>query len=165
MIRILDNESLTPIFESSSPMRVDVKPTKKATRHTVETGATRSDHVIDNLLEITIDLVLTENAQQEYNQISQYFDNRDLVAVQTGMGVFINMLIEDISHSESAQVFEGAMLPMRLVEWREIKPEYGELKQEQVKRPQHSSTAERGRQSGTEVESERGKSVLYGIFN
>ena len=49
---------------------------------------------------------------------------------------------------------------MHLTEWREVKPEYGELKQEQVKDNKHSDTQKTGRQQGTEVTNtqEKGKS-------
>lgn len=168
MIRIMNNDGAQAIFEDAAIIRVDVKREKQATRFAVETGAVRSDHVIDKLTEISVDLVLaTENARAAYDEIAQMFAEHQLVTIQTEMNVWPDMLIEAMPHSESAQIFMGATVQLRFVEWREVEPEYGELKQgKQAKNANQSSEQKRGKQKGsaaatTEPEKQRGSSLLY----
>lgn len=162
MIRILDNDNLSPIFESASPMRVDVKDEKRATRNTVETGATRSDHVVDALLEVGIDFILTDSgAREQFDQIREYYEDHRLVTIQCRMGAYVNMLIEAMPHTETASILNGVSVPVRFVEWNEIAPEYGQLRQDRVANPEWAGSQQRGRQTGSETDDSRGGSILY----
>lgn len=164
-IRILDNETLKVIFESANVMRLDIDNEKKATRFEVESGAVRSDHVIDSLVEVMIDLVLVgDGAVGDFAALEDYYNNRKLVTVQSRMKVYPNLLVEAMPHTESGDIFDGSIIGMRLVEWKEVVPEYGALRQEQVVNPDHSSTQQRGRQSGietNEAEGQKGRSILH----
>lgn len=163
MIRVLDNDNLQPIFESAAPMRVDVTDEKRATRFAVESGALRSDHVVDNLLELSIDFVLVgDGSRIQFEQIREYYNERRLVAVQCEMGTYVNLLIEAMPHTESASMIGGATVPVRFVEWREVQPEYGTLRQERVANPEHASTQQRGRQTGSETGA---GSILSRVFS
>lgn len=172
MIRILDDESMEPVLESFAPMRIDVMDEKKATRFQVESGSVRSDHVIENPVEIMVDIILTDDdAQSQFDELTRYYSENKLVSVQCNFGTYTSMLIESIPHVEQSAIYKGAALPVRLVEWREVEPEYGALKQEQVANPEHTSTADRGKQpsrnSGTDTESakKRGSSILSRWYN
>ena len=105
MIRIMNNDGAQAIFDEAAIIRVDVKREKQATRFAVETGAIRSDHVIDKLTEISVDLVLaTENARAAYDEIAQMFAEHELVTIQTEMNVWPDMLIEAM-HIAKARKF------------------------------------------------------------
>lgn len=166
-IQVLDGETFEVLFASSNPMRLSVLDEKRATKFKVEDGSERSDHVIDNAIQINIEFILSgDEAREQFQAISQaYFEHR-LVTVQSRMGTYENMLIEAIPHEETRQMYDGAILPVRMTEWRETEPEYGELTQRQVAEPRQSSTVQRGTQTGQEVapnsETERRGSVLSG---
>lgn len=166
-VQILDGETFEVLFSSSNPMRLSVFDEKRITRFPVESGEERSDHVVTNAIEISIEFVLSGfDAREQFKAIRQAFFDHRLVTVQSRMATYEDMLIEAMPHEETRYVYDGAVVPVRLVQWRAIEPEYGELQQEQVANPAQSSTVQRGRQEGQEVpeggETERRGSVLSG---
>ena len=170
IIQFFDNDTKEVIFKSSNITSLDAKLNKQATKYQVEDGTERNNHIIEKAKEIDVSLVLTKADEKEniasFQELLDYFNNNKLVTVQTKMNIYNNMLIEAIPHSESKDIFYGCTISMHLTEWREVKPEYGELKQEQVKDNKHSDTQKTGRQQGTEVtntqEKGKGESILRG---
>jgi hypothetical protein len=140
------------IFSAAYPMRVSVTDTKTATQFQVENGETRSDHVVDNAIEITVDFILIgDDARNQFDNIHQAYKNNTLLSIQTKMKTYDNMLIVGVPHDETFTVYDGASMPVQFQEWREIQPEYGELQQKQVAKPEQSSTAARGKQTGIDA--------------
>ena len=164
IIQFFDNDTKEVIFKSSNITSLDAKLNKQATKYQVEDGTERNNHIVEKAKEIDVSLVLTKVDEKEniasFQELLDYFNNNKLVTVQTKMNIYNNMLIEAIPHTESKDIFYGCTISMHLTEWREVKPEYGELKQEQVKDNKHSDTQKTGRQQGTEVTNtqEKGKS-------
>ena len=164
-VQILDSETFDVLFSSSNPMRLSVFDEKRITRFQVESGEERSDHVVTSAIEINIEFVLAGfDAREQFKAIRQAFLDHRLVTVQSRMATYEDMLIEAMPHEETSVVYDGAVVPVRLVQWRSVEPEYGELQQEQVANPAQSSTVQRGRQEGQEVpaggETERQGSTL-----
>ncbi|HCR4029909.1 TPA: hypothetical protein OOF70_003419, partial [Morganella morganii] len=58
-VKIFDTESFTTLFESVNLVQLNVRDEHKATQFQVESGETRSDHVVINPVEIGMDLILT----------------------------------------------------------------------------------------------------------
>lgn len=163
MIRFFDNDTLEPIFETAAPTLLEVKQEKRATRFAVETGAIRSDHVIDMPLEIPVELQLWgKEAQEGYDALKDYYDRRALVSIETNMDIYMDMLIEAQPHIESSENFLGATVSARFLQWTEIEPEYGELLPRQVKSKEHAST-KKGAGYKEEVP-ERKRSALHKMF-
>lgn len=169
MIRVLDNDTFFPLLVTAHPMRIDVKDEKRATKFPVETGALRSDHVIDELTEISVEfLMIGMLGRLHFEELRMFYESKRLVTVVCDMGVYPDMLIEAMPHTESPSMLSTGAAQLRFVEWREVAPEYGELQQEDVAAPQHASTQQRGRQSGMEpieVESQRGGSIMSRWFS
>lgn len=163
-VQVLDGEGFEVLFESAAPMRLTVRDEKRATRFPVETGGERSDHVVDNAIEIAIEFVVTgHTARQQFQAMRQAYLDRKLVTVQTRMGSYPNMLIEAFPHEETVSISDGAVLPVRFIEWLEIQPEYGELQQNQVADAKQSSTVQRGAQTGSTPSADteqRGSSIM-----
>lgn len=166
-IQVLDNDTFRVLFLSANPMRLSVVDEKTATRFQVENGEERSDHIVNNAVEISIEFVLSDlDAREQFENMRQSYESNRLVTVQTRMRTYSNMLIESFPHEETVAVSTGAVLPVRLVEWREITPEYGALTQARVANPNQSSTVDRGNQRGSDAppETARRGSILYGWF-
>lgn len=165
-VQILDSESFQIIFATAYPMRVTVADNKTATKFQVENGETRSDHVVKNAIELTIDFILIgDDSRNQFDNIHQAYADNKLVSVQTKMKTYENMLIVGVPHDETPAVYDGASMPVQFQEWREIQPEYGELQQKKVAKPAQSSTAPRGKQTGSDAspsEKKRSSSVLGG---
>lgn len=166
-VMILDGDTFEQLFASTSPMRVSVISSRKPTKFQVETGETRSDHVVVGPIEIVIYLnLLSENSRDQYSALMDAAGDNRLVTVQTKMSSFDNMLIELVTLDESSNMLTGAAVPLRLSEWRDVQPEYGELQQDQVAKPEQSSTVKRGKQTGTPAtpEQEKKGSVLFRVL-
>ncbi len=148
-VQIIDGESYAILFENASPMRVYVTDEKTATKFQVENGETRSDHIVNLPIEITIEFILSgDQAKNQFENIKQSYRDNRLVTIQTKMDTYRNMLAVSVPHDETATMYAGAALPVRFQEWREIQPEYGELQQKQVAKKSQSSTVNRGKQTG-----------------
>lgn len=168
LVAILDSESFEQLFTAAQPMRVSVRDTKRATKFEVEDGTTRSDHVVQDQIEISIDLLLQDDdARDGYQQIKQAKNDNRLVIVQTKVDSYESMLITEIPHDETVELGNSISMPMRLVEWRTVTPQYGALPPSKVKNKKQASTSKGGQKQTTEADAptKRKASVLYGVFN
>jgi hypothetical protein len=168
LVCILDNENFQQLFSAASPMRMSVREGKIATKFQVEDGDTRSDHVVVQQTEITIDFIIEDEfARDCYQQIKQAWSDNRLVSVQGKVSSYPNMLILEIPHDESPEYGMGISMPIRLVEWRSVEPQYGALPPQKVKYSKQSSTAKKGQKQTSEADTPtRNKaSVAYRIFN
>lgn len=161
---ILDNDSLQELWVGSDVMRVSVHETSKATRYAVEDGTSRNDHVIQNPTEIEISMILAGEMARLFQLLKQTYLERKLVTVQTKTDVYTDMLVEEIPHEQDAGMTDGVTVDVRLLEWREIAPEYGELTTNKVANPSQSDTVNRGSQATGEASPEKRQSVLRSIF-
>lgn len=168
LVCILDGENFQQLFAAAQPMRMTVREIRRATKFVVEDGSTRSDHVVVEAIEISIDLILQDqDSRNGYEQIRQAWRDNRLVTVQGKVGSYNSMLITDIPHDESPEYGMGIAIPMRLTEWRAVKPEYGTLPPSKVKSKKQASTAKGGQKQTTEASqpTKNRASVAYRIFN
>lgn len=165
-VTILDNENLSVLFDSIHPMRLSVKESKRATKFAVEDGTERSDHIVKELAEITIDVMITDEIRNSFANLRQSFLSNTLVTVQTKVHSYENMLIVEFPHDETIEFGNSIGVFLRFQEWLAVQPEYGELPVRSVANPAQSDTVQRGEVTTTEVTDETKKgSVLSGIFN
>lgn len=168
LVAILDSENLEVIFASANPMRISVREEGRATRFQVEDGSERSDHFVQNAIEILADLLIEdEGARDGYEQIRQAYRDHRLVVVQTKVASYESMLIESIPHDEVPELGDAISMPIRLVEWRSVTPQYGSLPPSKVADKKQADTAKGGQKQTTEADPATTKkaSVLYGVFN
>lgn len=165
-VAILDAESLQVLFASAEPMRVSVRESKRATKFAVEDGTERSDHVVRELTEIQIEFLLADDTRNQFESLRQAFDQNKLVTVQTKVRSYENMLILDMPHDETPELGTAVNVPVRMQEWVEVKPAFGELPPAKVEKKSQSSTVKRGQQTSEEsgASTERKGSVLSGVF-
>lgn len=165
-VTILDAESFETLFASAHPMRVSVTEAKRATKFAVEDGSERSDHVVRELAEIQIDFLLADDTRNEFESLRQAFEQNKLLTVQTKVGSYESMLIVAMPHDETPELGMAINVPIRMQEWIEVKPEFGELPPAKVENKSQSSTVKRGQQTSQEssAETERKGSVLSGVF-
>lgn len=153
-VAILNSDTLEPLFESAHPMRVSVIEEKRATKFAVEDGTERSDHVVKELTEIVIEFMLTDDTRNGFANIRQAWLDNKVVTVQTKVNSYESMLILSIPHDEYAGIGDAIMIPIRLQEWVEVKPQEGSLPQSKVENPAQSSTVKRGQVAAGSADSE-----------
>lgn len=167
LVCILDGDSFEQLFVAASPMRMSVRESKKVTQFAVEDGTIRSDHVVADPVEITIDFVFdAEGARDGYAQIRQAWRENRLVIVQGKVSSYSQMLIADMPHDESPEYGMGIAMPIRLVEWRTVTPQYGSLPPTKVKDKKQADTSKGGeKQTAAADQSKTNKaSVAYRLF-
>lgn len=168
LVCILDGENFQQLFIASQPMRMTVREIKRPTKFVVEDGSTRSDHVVVEAVEISIDLYIDgEDARDGYKQIKQAWRDNRLVTVQGKVDSYKSMLIAEIPHDESPEFGMGISMPMRLIEWRSVKPEYGSLPPSKVKSKKQADTAKGGQKQANQADqpTQNKASVAYRLFN
>lgn len=164
-VAVYDDESFRPVFESASPMRVSVRADKTITRFQVEDGGERSDHVVDNAVEIVVEFLLTQDTRNAYQALRDAFEGNRILTVQTKVRSFPSMLIEALPHEETPALGTAVLVPILFVEWRPVQPEFSD----DVAQPKQKSTVSRGQQQTSQAdaptEARAKESILYGIFN
>lgn len=163
-VEILDNETLQPLWTGSDIMDVQVQETSTVTKYKVEDGTNRNDHIVYNPTEIMMRFTLAGEVSQLFNAIKQTYVNRDLVTVQTRTDVYADMIVTEIPQDQTGAATDAVTLDIRLSEWREVVPEYGELTQSNVANPDQSSTVKRGSQATSETSDAKKQSVLRSIL-
>lgn len=143
-VAILDNNTLEPIFVSSSPMKASIKREKRATKFAVEDGTDRSDHVVSELATAEIEFVTVDDVRNAYDSLRQAWERNELVTVQTKFTTVPSMLILNLPHSETVEGGDSIKIVMRLQEWVEVRPEEGALPPRKVAQKKQSSTVNRG---------------------
>lgn len=161
---ILDNETLDVLFDTIHPMRLSVKESKRATKFAVEDGTERSDHVVRELTEITMDIMITDEVRNTFANLRQAYLSNTLVTVQTKVHSYENMLIVDFPHDETTTFGDAVGVFVRFQEYVSVQPEYGDLPPRRVANPAQSDTVQRGEVTTEEVPEDRRKSVVAGIF-
>lgn len=162
-VEILDNETLQPIWLGSDIMDVQVQETSTVTKYAVEDGTNRNDHIVHNPTEIMMRFTLAGDVSQLFNDIKQTYTERALVTVQTRTDVYADMIVTEIPQDQTGAAMDAVTLDVRISEWREVVPEYGELTQAKVAKPEQSSTVIRGSQATTETPPAKKQSIVISI--
>ncbi|MDR0805942.1 MAG: hypothetical protein LBN41_04230 [Enterobacteriaceae bacterium] len=166
-VKIFDLDSFNTLFSSASPIKVNVRDEHKATKFQVESGETRSDHVVVEAIEIDMELILSgEDMKNTYESIRQAFDKHQLLGIQTKVRTYSPMLMINFPHDELPEMLDAIKLSLHFTEWRTIEPEYGELPPQKVEKKQQSGTVNRGKVQTQEADEKTKKkgSVLTDIF-
>jgi hypothetical protein len=168
LVAIYDNETFDVLFTGARVMNLDILDEKKYTQFQVEDGSSRSDHSIKLPIIITGRMMITENTKPVFETLRQaYLEDRILI-VQSRVNSYSSMVIEAMPHTESIENLLGVNVDIRFIEWRTVRPVYGELPLGTTRNPAQSSTIPRGQQQTSETEgteARRKGSVLAGVFN
>lgn len=108
IVKILNQQTLQQIFTAARPIKASVRETAKVMQYPVETGATLSDNRVSNPTEIHMELFIPSEAYTSvYPQIRNAWLNATMLSVQTRTGTYKNMIIQDMPHEETAEMFSA----------------------------------------------------------
>ncbi len=114
---------LNPLFVDIQYMQAEVRESSQVMRHPVETGTMIADNHIINQIEINIaTMIKSQFYTSMYNQLKQAFVSGTSLIVQTRTGVYANMIIADMPHSENPDIFDGVVIHLHLIEVLYIVP-------------------------------------------
>lgn len=127
------------------PLHIIVGRTRRMTEYAIEDGSTLSDHIVDDPLEITIDMMVTEDMEQAYSALVTEWQAKEPMGIQTRTATYDNMVLVSIPHEEPSDMI-GVTVTLRFRELRTSSPKTGEapMRVSTVKNPVQSNTQNRG---------------------
>lgn len=136
-----------PMFTEARPLTASVFELADIMEHPLETGAVIADHIVFKPIEIELPLVCVGEIayRSTYALIRATFNAGTLLTIRTRTGSYPNMVITDLPHEETPDVFDGIAMRVRLREARFVTPKTG-FSNEQVQDSKQSSTLNRGSQ-------------------
>lgn len=171
VVGVFDSD-FNQLFPEGRPIKATIKETAKGMEHPVEDGSTITDHRVIEPTEIQLTLVLVgEEYPDTYGTIKALFAKSELLIVQTKTGSYPNMMIVEMPHDETADVYDGIPMDLTLREVLLVTAQFQALPPASVQPAagkRHASTVKRGEQTGkTETPDATGQkksSILYGII-
>lgn len=107
--------SIGQLFVNARPMKATIRETSKVMEHPVETGVVLADHHIINPIEIDLPMIVNSKFYAStYSQIRQNFINASPLAVKTRVGVFNNMIIQNMPHEEDPEMWDVITITLHL---------------------------------------------------
>lgn len=143
------------VFKDARPIKATIKEANKVMEHPLETGASTADHVITLLVNIELSLIFKPGVfKSAYDEVKQLSKNRTTLTVQTRTDVYKNMIIENMPHTEDAEMMDTISMALTLTEFQLVTAQYGPAL------PANRNTQARGNVQTTEATEKQGGSVL-----
>jgi hypothetical protein len=172
VVAVLKGDAFEQVFEGARPMTAMVFEVATAMEHPLEDGSKTVDHVVMSPVEIDLPLMIVGDYRSVFAQVRQLYLDKTLLTVQTRAATYSSMLIVEMPHDETAEVFDGLTVALRLKEAKIVTAEYGGLAPAKVKKPAAASTVKKGAQQPAaakppvkaKAETQYRGSVLSGLF-
>lgn len=156
------DQNFNQVFSNARPMHASIRDEAKVMEHPVETGATISDHIVFQPVEIDLSMILkSSNYRDTYQNIRQLYKAATVLIVQTKAGTYFNQLIQSIPHEEDPEIYDTIALSLRLKEVLFVTSISQALPT--PKYPANSSTVSRGTVQPTNT-TVKNTSVAHNIF-
>ena len=140
------DQNFNQLFINAKAIKAVIKEQAKVMEHPVETGAIITDHRIILPVEIDLSLILaSQDYQDVYKAIRQYYYQATLLIVQTRSGIYENQLISALPHEEDPAMYNALTVALSLRQVLFVTAQYGIV----PRYPSNSTTAQRGTQLGT----------------
>jgi len=119
------DQNFSQVIINARPVRVSISPSSKVMEHPVEDGSVISDFTIFNPIEIEFNMILWKSDYREvYADINRLYKDRTILTVQTFADSYSNMIITDLPHSESADIFNALALTLKMKQVLFVTPEF-----------------------------------------
>lgn len=144
------DEEFSQVLFNARPVKAAIKQTSRPMEHPLETGAIITDHKIVNPVEIDLSLICdSTDYRSVYSQARDLFRNSALLSVQTRTAIYGNMIITDMPHEETPELYDAIPIMLRLKEVVQVKstPTYAPRDEKLL------DTKQRGEQQGKKIDS------------
>ena len=116
-VQILDS-NFTQVFPYARPLKANVRENSRLLDHPIETGQVITDYSIVLPIEIEIPIIMEAIYYADtYQQIRSLYLSKELLTVQTLTENYSNMVIAEMPHAETPEMFDAVSL---LLKFREI---------------------------------------------
>lgn len=148
VIGFANQETFEQAFVGAEPMDAKVHETSKVMDYPVETGAILSDHHVINPIGIDVVVFISsENYASTYQEIRAAYLAATALTVQTRTGIYRNMIVAAMPHSEDAEMFDAINMFLSMREVQFVVPSSASQPSNYKPRdPAMSSTVSRGLQ-------------------
>lgn len=120
------DKDLVQVFKNARPVKATVKPTVKLMEQPVETGVVITDHRVIMPLEIELSLQTRgNNFRDTYAEMWDLKEKSTLLSVSTQARTYENMVIMDMSHEETVDVYNSISISLKLRGVLFSKPQFG----------------------------------------
>lgn len=135
------------LFANARPMIASVYEMADLMEHPIETGAVIADHIVFKPIEISLPLLCVGELayRSTYAAIRSTFKAGTLLTVRTRTGSYPDMVIAELPHEESGDIFDAISIRLHLREAHFVTPKTG-LSSNQVANKSQASTTNRGNQ-------------------
>lgn len=146
------DDSFNQLFENARPLRCLISERSKIMEHPIETGATIADHVVRQPIEIQLSVIpLPEDFVDSYNAIKAAYLANTFVSVQTKTDTYTNMLIYEMPHDETPEIFDTVAIGIKLREAILVQAQFSQLPASEVKKKSRATTVKTGQKQPTEA--------------
>jgi hypothetical protein len=159
VVAVVDPDTGEQLFTAAESMKANVSPTSRLMDHPLEDGSPVTDFRI--VLPVQIELALLFSAQDfdsTYAQIKATYLAGLMLTVRTNADTFENLVIEQMPHDETPDMFGMIPLSLRMREVQLITVAYQALQAQDVAQPTDQSTVQTGEKQGQ-------NSAAYDIAN
>lgn len=151
------------LFVGARSIRALVNERSKPALHPLETGGTFGDNVVDLPVEIALEVILRPAAfRATYQEIKAVRRARKLVTVQTKTDTYTDMLLHDLPHDETPEMFDTVAIAVKLTQFQLIAPQYKQLTD--AKKPANKSTIKTGQKNAAPATPKQSSAAFDLIF-
>lgn len=102
------------VFPAARPTRAFINPSARLMEHPVETGATIIDYRIILPIEIEMYILIPPlDVVSTYNEITQLFQNGEILTIVTRSGVYTNQILQGTPVDESVDFYGSLVVQLR----------------------------------------------------
>ena len=136
-------DGFNQVFRGARPMKATVKEEAKLMEHPLEDGATITDHMVVQPVEIELSMTLDpESYRETYKEIKALYLEGRILTVQTRTDSYANQIIQALPHDEQPEMFDTVTLTLKLKEITIVQAEFETVYK--AKAPKQSGTEEKG---------------------
>lgn len=151
------------IFETVGILGVSAASSKVYAQHTLENGATITDHVIDMPDRVSLRCLLNPDDYVEvYRRIKKAFNQNASFIIQTKVETYTNLYIESLPHEEDRKT--TVALSLDFVQQRFQSARVDSLPPESVANPADADSQQAGNKRGQEVPEQKKTTVLNDLL-
>lgn len=153
-------QDFTQFIPFSRPIKCSVTEPSKNMEHPIETGSVVTDHRVILPVEAELSLIMdAATYRDQYQQIKSAYLAGELFYLHTRTGIYPNMMITDIPHDETPDIFDTIALALKLREVQFVTAQFLPLPPRKVADKTSQSTKDRGQLQSKEPTAEQTSKV------
>jgi|ERR1043165_1588928 hypothetical protein len=139
------DQNFNQVFPLARPIKVVVKEEAKSMESPLENGSMIIDHRVILPVELELSMITqSDDAEDVYREIRQYYLNGTLLSVHTLAGVYENNYITGIPHEESSDNIDVLIIALKLKQAQLVNSQNSTIPNNNVKNPANTDNVDRG---------------------